>query len=113
MFIVELWNVGIPNNGKMRYEPGTSNINTGPIDSKTSNILKNVLIFSTCSAAAVTGPPYLSLAKLSLHTLRSLYNLCNMLVLSSKINDLKDGFKAFPVLNQCRTNDTSILLSKT
>lgn len=46
-------------------KPGTSNLNTGPIEGKTSNILKNVLTFSTC--LIVKGPPYLPLAKSSLN----------------------------------------------
>ena len=45
-------------------EAGTSNINTGPVESKTTRILRNVLAFSTCSV--VKGPPYLSLVKSSL-----------------------------------------------
>ena len=53
-----------PNTGNMKYEPGTSKENTGPIENKTIRILGSVLTFSTCSV--VKSPPYLSLAKSSL-----------------------------------------------
>ena len=52
------------NNGKTKYDAGTSNIKTGPIANRMDRILRNVFTFSTFSVG--NGPPNRSLAKSSL-----------------------------------------------